>query len=135
VLGLGRITAVSPLKVYARSASGSGSGNQGQQDGDYDDNAHLLHGDAYVSGTITTTHNGPQDVQVKLSSAVKDLIYARVPSGVYVLLNATTWVTIASGPGAKSTVYPVDYLIVWAKSTPRSQQNAVSIPVTYRVMP
>ncbi len=113
VPSLGQVTAVSPLSVGDRTKTGN----------------------LYVSGTVTTMHNGPQSVQVKLAQPINDSVYTQIANGSYVLLNTSTWVTFAAGPGSSKLVSPVNYFVVWAKTSSKDPKSAVSIPVTYRVIP
>ena len=131
VANVGAILAVSPLEPGAREPSG----------------------DIHVSGTVTTRQNGPYELQVRLTSlfaetpgggrgrsagggtAVVNEVRALLPGGAYQTLDTVNWVTIATGPGAASTLNPVVFLIVWGQGSSKSPSLAVTIPVEYRVVP
>jgi hypothetical protein len=86
-----------------------------------------------VSGTVSTKHNGPYHLQVRLTSARPDTILARSPDGSYVMLGTGEWTTVASGPGGINPANRVEYRIRWANGGPRPP-DALAIPVTYRVV-
>lgn len=119
---VGAVLAVSPLEPDRREPSG----------------------DLHVTGTVTTRHNGPYLLQVRLASpfttgngpnAATHEVFVQLPGQTLGPLGTTAWVTVASGPGSASIVNPVAYLIRWAQRGPRNTQSATAIPLQYQVVP
>ena len=50
-----------------------------------------------ASGTVSTKHNGPYLLQVRLTTAHPDTVMARRPDGTYAILDVE-WTTVASRP-------------------------------------
>lgn len=103
-------------------------------------------GDLQVHGTVTTRHNGPYRLQVRHRTPFTDnsgrggtqpvnQLQARQPNGSFATLGTVDWVTIATGPGAESSLNQVEFLIVWAQTSSKNPSLAVTIPVEYRVVP
>jgi hypothetical protein len=95
----------------------------------------------FVSGTVTTRHNGPYQLQVRLSApfttpdgGVVHTVQTRTATGSLVTLGTIDWVTVATGPGSAGSVNPVEFLILWAAG-PKSPSLAVRVPVVYQVVP
>lgn len=98
--------------------------------------------DLFVSGTVTTRHNGPYRLQARLTTPFTDpgsgavnQVQARTPSGLLVTLGTTDWETVATGPGGTGLVNPVEYLVLWGQGSPRTPNLAVQVPVEYQVVP
>jgi hypothetical protein len=103
-------------------------------------------GNIYVSGTVTLRQNGPWRLQVKLTTPFVDKngngtikatneVRVLLANNTYATVGTGAWVTIATGLGTLSTVKNVKYYIVWGKSSSKSPNLAVQIPVTYQVVP
>jgi hypothetical protein len=115
--GLGKVVSKTPLQKTNRPP---GSG-----------------GNLWVEGSVTTSHVGPYQLQVKLATAINDTVKVYVPPSTTVLtkLSATTWTTIATGPGGTNKVNQVAFLIAWGKNSPKKPADAEAIPVVYQVAP
>lgn len=100
-------------------------------------------GDLNVHGTVTLRQNGPYLLQTRLTTPFTDknkpsvinTVAVKVPSGQFVTLGTSTWVTVAQGPGTPSQTKPVHFFITWGKSSSKDPKHAVTIPVEYRVVP
>ncbi|MFN2316057.1 MAG: hypothetical protein ABR551_07360 [Gemmatimonadales bacterium] len=98
-------------------------------------------GDLFVHGTVTTRHNGPYQLQTRLTEPFSPpgggthSVQARTPGGSLATLGTSEWVTIGTGPGGTGLVNPVEFLVVWGQAGPRNPGTAVQIPVEYRVVP
>lgn len=85
-----------------------------------------------VSGSVTTKHNGPFLLQVRLTNVHPDTVFAKQTDGTYRVLDAAEWTTIASGAGGATTPTLVSYRI---RSTPSSNKTeAPALPLSYRVV-
>lgn len=100
-------------------------------------------GDLNVHGTVTVRHNGPYRLEVRLSAPFTDknkpnvvnTVSVQTPTGTFLPLSTSTWVTAALGPGTASQTLPVHFFIAWGKSGSKDPKHAVTIPVQYRVVP
>ncbi|HEV8149849.1 MAG TPA: hypothetical protein VGP61_06650 [Gemmatimonadales bacterium] len=117
IAGLGKVVSKTPLKKTNR-APGSG-------------------GNLWVEGSVTTSHVGPYQLQVKLGNPSNDTVKIYVPPSTTVLskLSTTTWTTIAVGPGGTNKLNQVAYLIAWGKNSAKKPADAEAIPVVYQVVP
>jgi hypothetical protein len=86
-----------------------------------------------VAGSVTTSHNGPYRLQVRLAKVVADTVLARVPDGSYSTVGSA-WTTISTGPGGANLVNAVDFWIKRARNSLRRPQAAEAIAVSYRVV-
>ena len=71
-----------------------------------------------ASGTVTTKHNGPYVLQVRLTTAHPDTVLARQPDGTYQALDTGAWTTVGSGPGGANLTNRVDYRIGRTDASP-----------------
>src|SRR5262245_14481990 len=55
-----------------------------------------------ASGTVTTKHNGPYVLQVRLTTPHPDTVSARLADGTYQVLDTGAWTTVAAGPGGSN---------------------------------
>jgi hypothetical protein len=83
-----------------------------------------------ASGTVSTKHNGPYLLQVRLTTASPDTVLARQPDGTYQALDPGAWTTVGSGPGGANVSNSVAYRVKSAASS----GSPKSIPVVYRVV-
>lgn len=130
VANTGAVLAVSPLTVGNRESSGN----------------------LTLTGTVTTRQNGPYELRVRLTAPfteapsggrgrggggtpVVNEVQTLLPGGSYATLGTANWVTIATGPGAASSVNPVQFLVVWGQGSSKNPQLATTIPVEYQVGP
>lgn len=84
-----------------------------------------------ASGTVSTKHNGPYLLQVRLTATHPDTVLARQPDGTYQPLHTGAWTTVGSGPGGANLANEVRFRI---RSAPGSR-SPTTIPVSYRVIP
>ena len=64
-----------------------------------------------ASGTVSTKHNGPYVLQVRLTTAHRDTVLARLPDGSHAALSTGDWTTVATGPGGANLTNSVNYRI------------------------
>jgi hypothetical protein len=99
-------------------------------------------GDLFVTGTVTTRHNGPYQLQARLAQpftsrpgATPHTVLARTPDGELTALSTTVWVTVSTGPGGTGLLNAVEYLVQWGDGGPRNPETAVEVPLVYQVVP
>ena len=83
-----------------------------------------------ASGTVSTKHNGPYLLQVRLATSHPDTVMIRRSDGTYSILDESEWTTVATGPGGANQSNSVDYRI----KAPNGSVSLTTIPVTYRVV-
>ena len=83
-----------------------------------------------ASGTVSTKHNGPYVLQVRLTTVHPDTVEARQPDGSYRVLATGEWTTVGSGPGGANLPNSVDYRIRRTDGTPPPP----TIQLSYRVV-
>ena len=83
-----------------------------------------------ASGTVSTKHNGPYLLQVRLTTPHPDTVTARRPDGTYGVLAMGEWTTVATGPGGVNLPNTVGYRV----KAPNGSVPSTTIPVTYRVV-
>jgi len=100
-------------------------------------------GDLHVAGTVTIRQNGPFLLQVRLAEPFVDPGNGKrtitsdvlaVIGNALVPVGLDDWVTLTTGPGTSRTTVPVEYLIRWGKGASKDPADAVSAPLTYRVV-
>jgi hypothetical protein len=85
-----------------------------------------------VSGSVTTKHNGPYVLQVRLTSAHADTVLARQVDGTYRALDTSEWVAVAGGAGGANVANAVNYRIKLAVNS--GESPAAAPPLSYRVV-
>ena len=83
-----------------------------------------------ASGTVSTKHNGPYVLQVRLTTPHPDTVQARQPDGSYRTLDTGSWTTVSSGPGGANLPNQVSYRV---RPTDGSSTSK-TISVAYRVV-
>src|SRR4030095_4045285 len=85
-----------------------------------------------ASGSVTTRHNGPYVLQVRLTSAHADTVLARQLDGTYRAAETSAWITVASGPGGANVANAVYFRI---KPAGNSRETPADVPqLSYRVV-
>lgn len=82
-----------------------------------------------ASGTVSTKHNGPYVLQVRLATAPPETVLVRQPDGNFRTLDTGAWTTVAAGPGGSNLVNQVEYRV-----RPANGVLPTTIPVQYRVI-
>ena len=85
-----------------------------------------------ASASVTTRHNGPYVLQVRLTSAHADTVFARQVDGTYRALDTSVWITVASGAGGANVANAVNYRI--RSVSPPGEIPASAPPLSYRVV-
>lgn len=101
-------------------------------------------GNIFASTTVTTTNNGPYQLQAKLTVPFTDKNKANIVNDVqglnpitntYQSLSTTGWVTVAIGPGGANLLNNVKLYVNWGKSSSKDPGQIPNIQLTYQVIP